>query len=57
MDKGVVVHICNGISLSHKKEQIGDKLRWMNLESILESEAKEKEKKKYINTYLWNLEK
>ena len=32
-------------------------MRWMNLESIIQSEASQKEKDKYINTYIWNLEK
>ena len=33
-------------------------MRWMNLESIIQSEVSQKEKDKYhILTYIWNLEK
>ena len=32
-------------------------MRWMNLESIIQSEVSQKEKDKYINTYIWNLER
>ena len=32
-------------------------MKWMNLESIIESEVSQKEKDKYINTYIWNLER
>ena len=48
MDKEVVVHIHNGISLSHKKEHIESVLmRWMNLEPIIQSEVSQKDKDKY----------
>ena len=31
---------------------------WMDLESVIQSEISQKEKKKsYINAYMWNLEK
>ena len=30
---------------------------WMNLESVIQSKASQKEKNKYINTHTWNLEK
>ena len=34
-------------------------VRWMNLESIIQSKVSQKEKKQilYINAYIWNLEK
>ena len=33
-------------------------LRWMNLESVIQSEVSQKEKKiLYISTYIWNLGK
>ena len=49
MDKEYVVHMYNGILLSHKKERknaiciIG----WMDLEIIILSEVSQKEKDKY----------
>ena len=30
---------------------------WMDLESIIQSDVSQKEKNKYINAYMWNLEK
>ena len=44
MDKEVVIHIYNGILFSHKKECIWVLLRWMNLETIIQSELNQKEK-------------
>ena len=32
-------------------------VRWMNLEPIIQSEVNRKEKNKYINACIWNLEK
>ena len=34
-------------------------VRWMNLEPIIQSKVSQKEKKqmRYINAYIWNLEK
>ena len=32
-------------------------MRWMNLEPIMQSEVSQKEKDKYINMYIWNLER
>ena len=32
-------------------------MKWMNLEHIIQSELSQKEKNKYINTYIWNLER
>ena len=44
MDKEIVVHIHNGLLLSHKKEHIKSVLmRWMNLEPIIQSEVSQKE--------------
>ena len=45
MDKEAVAHIHNGILLSHKKESV--LMRWMNLESVIQSEVSKKEKDKY----------
>ena len=48
MDNEVLVHIHNGILLSHKKEHILAVLtRWMNLERLIQSEVSQKEKDKY----------
>ena len=47
MDK-VVVHIHNGVLLSHKKNAFESVLmRWMSLEPIVQSEVSQKEKDKY----------
>ena len=48
MNKEAVVHIHNGILLSHKKEPFESVLiRWMNLEPSIQSEVSQKEKDKY----------
>ena len=53
MDKEDVAHIYNGISLSHKKKKITQDeielfvMRWMDLESVIQNEASQKEKNKY----------
>ena len=48
MDKEDVVHVCNGILLSHKKEQSGSfVVIWMNVESVTQSEVSQKEKSIY----------
>ena len=60
MDKEDVVHIYNGILLSHKKECI-----WVSSNEVDETRAyytqwskSEREKKiSYINAYIWNLER
>ena len=31
-------------------------MKWINLEPIIQSEVSQKEKGKYSNTYIWNLE-
>ena len=48
MDKEDVAHIYNGILLSHKKNEIElFVVRWMDLESFIQSEVSQKEKNKY----------
>ena len=48
MDEEDVAHIHNGILLSHKKNEIElFLLRWMDLESVTQSEVSQKEKNKY----------
>ena len=32
-------------------------MRWINLEPITQSEVSQKEKDKYSNAYIWNIEK
>ena len=45
MDKRDVVHIHNGILLSHERNEIGSFVEmWMDLESIIQSEVSQKEK-------------
>ena len=53
VDKEDVVHISNGILLSHKKNEFESVLmRWMSLEPVIQSEVSQKEKKKYIYVYI-----
>ena len=59
MDKAVVVHICNGILLSQRKERI-----WINSSEVDKPRAccsewnkSEREKIQNIDAYTWNLEK
>ena len=52
MDKEAVVHLYNGILLSHKKEFESVLMRWMNLEPIIQSEVSRKEKNKQPNQIL-----
>ena len=49
MDKEDVVHIYNGIVLSHKKERSNATfaVTWMQIEIIILSEVSQKEKDKY----------
>ena len=48
MDKEDVVHIYNGILLSHKKNKIRSFVEmWMDLGTVIQSEVSQKEKKKY----------
>ena len=49
MDKEDVAHIYSGILLSHKKIEIElFVVRWMDLESVIQSELSQKEKKNTI---------
>ena len=52
-----VVHIYNGILLSHKKNAFESVLvRWMNLEPVLQSEVSQKKKNKYsILTHMYGI--
>ena len=49
-----VVHVYNGILLSHKKNEIGSFVEtWMDLETVIQSDISQKEKNKYrIVTYI-----
>ena len=48
MDKGDVVHIYNGVFLSHQKNEIMSfAASWMDLEGIMLSEVSHTEKDKY----------
>ena len=48
MGKEDVAHIYNGILLSHKRNEIElFVMRWMDLESVIQSEVSQKEKNKY----------
>ena len=48
MDKEDVAHVYNGILLSHKRNEIGSFAeRWMDLETVIQSEGSQKEKNKY----------
>ena len=48
MDKKAVVHIYNGVLLSHKNNTFESVLvRWMKLEPIIQSEVSQKEKHQY----------
>jgi len=52
VDKEYVVHIYNGVLLSHEKNGIGSFVEmWMDLETVIQSEVSQKEKKtSHINT-------
>ena len=47
MDKEVVVHIHNGILLSHKKEFKKVLMKWTNIKPIIQNEVNQKEKDKH----------
>ena len=43
-----MVHIYDGILLSHKKNEIGSFVEtWMDLETVIQSEVSQKEQNKY----------
>ena len=54
-----MAHTFSGISLSHIRNEIElSVVRWMDLESVTQSEVSQKEKDKYrMLTYTWNLRK
>ena len=55
-DKKDVVHIYNGILLSHKRNTFESVLmRWTNLEPIIQSEVSQKEKVKYILMHIYGI--
>ena len=55
----VVIHIYNGILLSHKRNKIGSFVEmWMNIQFVVQSEASWKEKNKYcVLTHIYGIEK
>ena len=57
MDKEDVVHIYNGILLSHKNNEIMSfAATWMDFEIIILNEVSQTEKEiSYDITYMWNL--
>ena len=62
MDKEAVVHIYTMEYYSAIKKNSFESvlMRWMKLESIIQSEVSQKDKdqySKYTNTYIWNLER
>ena len=59
MDKEDVVHIYNGILLTHKKNEIElFVVSWMDLESVIQSEVSQKEKNKYrMLTHIYGIKK
>ena len=58
MDKEDVVHIYNGILLSHKKEQnMTFAATWMDLEIIILSKTLRERQISIDITYMWNLKK
>ena len=57
MYKKDVVHIYSGILDIKGNEIESFEVIWMNLEPVIQCEVSQKEKNKYINTCIWNLEK
>ena len=59
MVKEDVTHIYNEILLAIKGNEIElFVVRWMDLESVIQSEVSQKEKQiPYANTYMWSLKK
>ena len=56
LDKEDVVHIYNGILLSHKKKEIMPlAATWMDLEIIILSKSDRERQISYDITYMWNL--
>ena len=48
MDKENVVHIYDGISVIKRNETGSFEVIWRDLESVIQSEANQKEKNKYL---------
>ena len=60
MDKEAVVHIYNGILLSHKKKHIWVSSSEVDKPTVCYTEWSKSEREKqilHINSYIWNLEK
>ena len=59
MDKEDVAHIYSGILLSHKRNEIElFVVRWMDLETVIQSEVSQKEKNKYhMLTHIYGIYK
>ena len=58
MDKEEVVHIYNGILLSHQKnEGMSFAVTWMNLESVMQSKLNREGEISYGIYYMWNLKR
>ena len=57
MDKKTVVHVHNGILLSHKRNAFELILmRWMNIEPIIQSKVSQKVENKYcILTHIYEI--
>ena len=57
MGKEDVVHICDGILLSHKKNKFESvPVSWIKIEPITQSEVSQKEKNKYhILTHIYGI--
>ena len=57
MDKEDVVHVYKGTLLSHERNEIGSFVEmWMDLETVIQSEVSQKEKKKCcILTYIFGV--
>ena len=59
MDKEDVAHIYNAILAIKRNEIESYVVRWMDLESVIQSEVKSEREKQilYADTYIWNLKK
>ena len=57
MDKEDLAHIYNGILLSHKRNETElPVVRWMDLETVVQSEVSQKEKNKYrLLTHIYGM--
>ena len=58
MGKEDVVHAYSGILAINRNKTVPFAEMWMDLETVIQSEVSQKEKKKSYNiAYMWNLEK